>query len=108
MSSFLTWASGVIGDGLFGVSGGNSFVLIALSLLFTAFILWRLQVSMPFALMTIFFVIGIMAKILNNPFDQILGLGSVGITEMVYGLIVVGTALLAWHLFFKKSQAGVG
>lgn len=108
MSSFITWAIGVIQDGIIGVTGGNIFLQAILGLLGLNLVLWRLQVSMPIALMISFFSLAVLSQTLNNPVDAVLGTGATGFTMMLYLVIVFMTGVLLWHLLFKKSGAGQG
>lgn len=108
MASFITWAIGVIQDGIIGVTGGNIFLQAILGLLGLNLLLWRFQVSMPVALLISFFALAVMSQTLNNPVDAILGTGATGFTTMLYLILVFMTGVLLWHLLIKKSQAGTG
>lgn len=106
MASFLTWFSGVVQDGLVAVTGGSIFMMFTLGLLGFCLFLWRFQVSMPFALMSAFFVLGVATLTFSNPFDAVLG--SISIVHVLSGTLILMTGFLTWHLLFKKSGAGQG
>lgn len=105
---FLQWLAGVSGDGIVGVMGGNTFLIIAFFLFGLAYFLIQADVSMPFAMMISFFALGVLVSILDNPNDPILNTGAKGFGSLIFLILVAMAGVLMWHLFFKKSQAGVG
>jgi len=106
MSSFLTYFSSVIGDGLIGATGGSIVLLILFGLLGFAFILWKLQVSMPVALLLSFFSLAVLSREFDSNIDPVFGLMNSSFSLMLFLIVVAVSGLLIWHLFMKKSQAG--
>jgi len=108
MSSIINWFAGLLGDSIVSITGGSITLMIIFGIIGMALVFWRLNLSMPFALMASFFIIGILSQTLNNPFDPVINSGETGLTMMIYLMLAFGTGMLLWHFFFKKSQAGVG